>query len=123
MRRNGGNALNVVIIVVSLLLAVVFLATGLSKAAGGNVANKQATRLGIPMNAYRGIGFAEIAAAVGLVLGLWWRPVGIVAAAVLVAITVGATVVHRRIGDPPKASIPVLILGVLALLDFILLVS
>lgn len=115
--------MNVVIIVVSLLLAIAFLATGWPKVTAGKMARKQARHLGITVNTYRGIGFAEIAAAVGLIIGLWWRPLGIVAAAGLVVIAVGATIVHRRVGDPPKDSTPALVLGFLALLDFILLVS
>jgi uncharacterized membrane protein YphA (DoxX/SURF4 family) len=42
---------------------------------------------------------AEIAGAAGLVVGLLWWPLGVVAAACLIAYFLGATVAHLRVGD------------------------
>ena len=112
-----------VVVVVSLLLAVAFLVMGWPKAAAHPAARERARHLRVPPGAYRAIGIAEMAAAIGLVIGLWWRPLGVAAAAGLVVITVGATVAHRRVGDPPVAATPALVLGFPALLVFIVLAA
>jgi len=123
MRRDGGNAVNVVIIILSLLLAVAFIATGWPKAVANRTAQGQAEHLRVPMGGYRALGVVEIAAALGLILGLWWRPVGLLASGGLVVLMVGATIAHRRVGDAPSAAVPALVLGLVALLDFILIVT
>lgn len=115
--------MNVIIIILSLLLAVAFIATGWPKAVANSTARSQAEHLGVPMNGYRVLGFVELAAALGLILGLWWRPVGLIATGGLVVLMVGATVAHRRVDDPPSAAVPALVLGAAALLDFILIVT
>ncbi|GAA4913243.1 DoxX-like protein [Stackebrandtia albiflava] len=115
--------MTVVIIIVSLLLAVAFLATGLPKVTGKDAARRQAEHLGVPFGGYRAIGWLETAAAVALVVGLWWEWLAVVASIGLVLLMIGAVVAHRRAGDPTKAATPSIALGLLALLNLVLLIA
>jgi hypothetical protein len=45
------------------------------------------------------LGLLELAATVGLLLGLFWAPIGIAAAAGATLYFVGAVVAHLRVGD------------------------
>lgn len=47
----------------------------------------------------RFIGLAELAAAGGLIAGLFWRPIGIAAAAGFAVLLVGAVGFHAKAGD------------------------
>ncbi|MET0909535.1 MAG: DoxX family protein [Ilumatobacteraceae bacterium] len=49
----------------------------------------------------RVLGFVELTASVGLVVGLFWAPIGVAAAAGLVVFFLGAMIAHIRVGDPP----------------------
>ncbi|MFD5752500.1 DoxX family protein [Streptomyces sp. NPDC127033] len=86
--------------VLSVLLALASLAAGLPKAQlKGDVPAGLQSHMGLSAGLVRFIGLAELAAAVGLVVGLFWQPLGI-AAAIGFAITMaGAIVFHTRAGD------------------------
>jgi uncharacterized membrane protein YphA (DoxX/SURF4 family) len=56
----------------------------------------------IPWQRYRLIGVAELAAAAGVLAGLWWHPLGLAAAAGMAFLLVGALITHRRAGDHDK---------------------
>ncbi len=45
-------------------------------------------------------------AAVGVVSGLWWHPIGVAAAAGMAALLIGALISHRRAGDSGKDTVP-----------------
>lgn len=64
---------------------------------------EEAAHLGLPTGGYRLVGVAELAGAVGLVVGLFWAPPGIAAAGGLVLLMIGALVTHLRVGDRPAA--------------------
>ncbi|MFF1464292.1 DoxX family protein [Streptomyces sp. NPDC058330] len=53
------------------------------------------------------LGIAQAAGAGGLVVGLWWGPLGIAAAVGLALYFIGAVTTHLRVGDykgaPPAA--------------------
>ncbi|MFO1537545.1 MAG: DoxX family protein [Actinomycetota bacterium] len=53
----------------------------------------------VPVRWLPGLATLEGAAAVGIVVGLWWAPLGIAAAAGAVGYFVGAVVAHVRVGD------------------------
>lgn len=87
-------------VVLSVILALVSLGAGLPKALlQGEMPAQLEEHLGISQNLVRFVGLAEVAAAVGLVIGIWWHPLGIAAAAGLVIVFGGATVMHARAGD------------------------
>ena len=57
-----------------------------------------AANFGIPWPRYRLVGVAELAAA-GVVIGLWWHPLGVAAAAGMALLLLGALITHRRAED------------------------
>jgi uncharacterized membrane protein YphA (DoxX/SURF4 family) len=71
---------------------------------------QSATHLGIPWNRYRLIGAAELAAAAGILIGLWWHPLGVAAAAGMAMLLLGAVITHRRAADNAKETAPALVI-------------
>ncbi len=68
-------------ITISLLLAAACLLPAVGKLTGNPKMRQSAAHFGIPWSRYRLIGVAELAAAAGVVTGLWWHPLGVAAAA------------------------------------------
>ncbi|MEC3982237.1 DoxX family protein [Amycolatopsis sp. H20-H5] len=101
-------------VVMSLMLAALFLALGTAKLLKQADMVARTTHLGYSAKTCQLIGALEIAAAAGLVAGLFWRPLGIAAAVGLVALLVGATISHRRAGDGPKEVFPSVWVGLVA---------
>jgi len=58
-----------------------------------------AAHVGFGVAGYRAIGALEIAAALGLVAGRSWLPLGAASATGVVLLMVGAVVAHARAGD------------------------
>jgi uncharacterized membrane protein YphA (DoxX/SURF4 family) len=96
-------------IAVSLLLATACLVPAAAKLLGHPKMQKSAAHFGIPWRRYRLIGVAELAAAAGVLAGLWWHPLGIAAAAGMVVLLIGALVTHRRALDSAKEMAPALL--------------
>jgi uncharacterized membrane protein YphA (DoxX/SURF4 family) len=57
------------------------------------------TRLGVPMSWLPWLGLLEIAGAIGLLVGIAWRPIGIAAGVGVVLYFVGAVIAHLRKDD------------------------
>ena len=57
---------------------------------------------------YRLIGVVELAAA-GILIGLWWHPLGLAAAAGMAVLLIGALITHRRALDSAKEMAPALL--------------
>jgi uncharacterized membrane protein YphA (DoxX/SURF4 family) len=55
--------------------------------------------IGLPLQYFPLLAACEFAGAVGLVIGIWWPPIGIAAGIGLVLYFVGAVVSHLRVGD------------------------
>jgi len=68
-----------------------------------------AAHFGIPWPCYRLIGVAELAAAAGILIGLWRHPLGVAAAAGMALLLLGALITHRRTADSGKETAPTLI--------------
>jgi DoxX-like family len=100
--------------VISLLLAAMFLGVGTVKLVGIEWSLNHARRLGYPVRVWRGIGALEVAAALGLVVGLFVAPLGVAAAAGSVLLMVGAVISHLRVGDGPDHYLLPAVLAVLA---------
>ena len=101
--------------IVSGLLVLAFLGAGAGKVAANKMAQEQAAHSGFSVAAYRRIGALELAGAIGLLVGLWWAPLGVAAGIGLVLLMAGAVVVHVRLKDPVKLAAPAAVLGLLAL--------
>ena len=96
-------------VTVSLLLIAVCLIPAAPKLAGHPKMRESATHFGIPWRRYRLIGVAEIAAAAGVLIGLFWRPAGLLAAAGMILLLVGALIAHRRARDSVREALPALL--------------
>ena len=79
-------------ITISLLLAAACLLPAVGKLTGNPKMRQSAAHFGIPWSRYRLIGVAELAAAAGVVIGLWWHPLG-------VADSSGQTAGHSTCGE------------------------
>ncbi len=96
-------------VTVSLLLAAACLLPAAGKLLGHPKMRHAAAHFGIPWPRYRLIGVAELAAAGGVLAGLWWHPVGLAAAAGMVLLLLGALITHRLAADSGKETAPALI--------------
>jgi len=100
---------------ISLLLAAACLLPAAAKLTGQPKMRKSAAHFGIPWPRYRLIGLAELAAAAGILIGLWWHPLGVAAAAGMALLLLGAIVTHRKAADSVKDMVPALVGLVLTL--------
>jgi uncharacterized membrane protein YphA (DoxX/SURF4 family) len=98
-----------VFVFLSLLLAAACVLPGSAKLLAHPRMRKAAAHFGIPWRRYRLIGIAELAAAAGVLIGLWWHPLGVAAAAGMVLLLTGALLTHRRAGDSAKEAAPALL--------------
>ena len=89
-------------VALSLLLVAVCAVPGLGKLSSQPRIVATAGHFHIPWARYRMLGFAELAAALGVLAGLVWPPIGIAAAFGMAVLLVGALVMHRRAGDSLK---------------------
>jgi uncharacterized membrane protein YphA (DoxX/SURF4 family) len=96
----------------SLLLAAACLLPAVGKLLGHPKMRQSAAHFRIPWPRYRLIGVAELAAAAGVLIGLWWHPLGVAAAAGMALLLLGAVITHRNTADSVKEMAP----AVLALL-------
>lgn len=86
-------------VTVSILLALVLLASGVMKVRRAPAVVANLARVGIPERVIPGLGALEIAATLGLLIGLLWWPIGLAAAIGSVAYFIGAIVTHLRARD------------------------
>ena len=113
--------MNIALWVLTSLLAVAFLASGLSKIVGQREAMIAKTPYveDFPQGAVRLIGAVEVLGALGLVLPAIFDVATTLvplAAIGLAAIMIGAVVVHLRRGDGLAAAVPALVLAALSAL-------
>jgi uncharacterized membrane protein YphA (DoxX/SURF4 family) len=96
-------------VTISLLLAAVCLLPAAGKILGQPKMRQSAAHFGISWPRYRLIGVAELAAAAGVLIGLWWHPLGLAAAAGMALLLLGALITHRRAADNGKEMAPALL--------------
>ncbi|MDX8140583.1 DoxX family protein [Lentzea sp. BCCO 10_0061] len=101
-------------LVLSALLAVAFIGAGVSKVMKVPAMVAAAETHGFTADGYRNIGLLEVAGAAGLLIGLWWAPLGIAAALGLTLLMAGAVIVHVRAGDKVAETVPAVVLTLLA---------
>ena len=102
-------------VTISLLLAVACLLPAAGKLTGQPRMRQSAAHFGISWSRYRLIGVAELAAAAGILIDLWWHPLGVAAAAGMAVLLLGAIVTHRKAADSVKDMVPALVGLVLTL--------
>src|ERR1700746_1790718 len=93
-------------VTISLLLAAACLLPAAGKRAGQPKKRETAAHCGVPSPRYRLIGVPELAAAAGILIGLWWHPLGLAAAAGMALLLLGAIIAHRRAADSAREMAP-----------------
>ncbi|MGW1783740.1 DoxX family protein [Streptomyces sp. NPDC002143] len=101
--------------VLSVVLALVFLGSGAAKLVGTTALEESARMLHISHRLHVAVGLLEIGAAAGLVVGLWWRPLQVSAAAGLALLMLGAVGYHVRAHDSARNTAVPAVLCLLAL--------
>jgi hypothetical protein len=91
---------------VASLLAIVLAALGVAKLLALAPMRAAAAHVGVSVDGYRAIGALEVAAALGLVVGRSWFPLGAASAGGVVLLMVGAVVAHARAGDSVRNWVP-----------------
>ncbi|MGK8488149.1 DoxX family protein [Nocardia asiatica] len=96
-------------VVLALVSAVFFAVIGAAKALGAPSMRERAAHVGYTVAAYRAIGCAEMAGALGLLLGIWCQELGVGAGIGLLLLLIGAVVVHVRTGDGVREFAPAVV--------------
>ncbi|HEV8175705.1 MAG TPA: DoxX family protein [Actinoplanes sp.] len=96
-------------ITLSVLLVAVCIIPAAAKLAGHSKMRHAAAHFGIAWRRYRLIGVAELAAVAGVLVGLVWRPAGLLAAGGMILLLLGALITHRRAHDNVREALPALL--------------
>jgi uncharacterized membrane protein YphA (DoxX/SURF4 family) len=112
--------MQIAVIVLSVLLAAVFVASALFKVVRNPTGADAAYDLGYPIRLWRVVGWLEIVGALGLLVGLFYRPAGEAAAVLLIALMLVLVLSHLRVKAPPAKLGTPLALGALAALTLLL---
>jgi uncharacterized membrane protein YphA (DoxX/SURF4 family) len=102
--------------IVSSLLALVLIASAGGKLAKSPQVATVMTTVGFPQDKLWLLAAAEIAGVVGLVIGLFWWPIGLAAAVGVILYFIGALGAHLRVKDKNFAGALVLLLAAVAAL-------
>jgi hypothetical protein len=100
-------------IVLSVLLAALFLALGVAKLLALAPMRKLAADAGFSVRAYRGIGALEVAGAAGILLGLVVPILGGLAGTGLLLLLTGALITHVRNRDGLRELAPAVVCALL----------
>lgn len=99
---------------ITTMTAAIFLAAAWVKFAEDEHAMQTRDRLAIQPAAYRLIGVCEVAGAVGALVGLAVRPLGVAALGGLVLVALGACAAQVKLHNPASAARPAILALVLA---------
>lgn len=94
-------------IVISVLLAVLLVLSAFIKLTRRQPFVQGYLRVGVPEDKLRYLAMILLAGAAGLIIGLWWPPVGIAAAAGLLCYFAAAVTAHLRASDGQNTPTPV----------------
>lgn len=109
----------VVTVVVTVLLAALLTFAALRKLTHSVDVVESYRQAGVPENKLNYLAAVLLVGATGLLLGLWWAPLGVAAAAGVVGYFLVAIVFHVRSGDTAHVRTPI-VLAALAALDLVL---
>jgi DoxX-like protein len=96
------------LLTLSVLLAIGCLVPGVAKISGQPRMRAAAAHFAISWQQYQLIGVAELAAAAGVLSGLLWRPIGLLAGLCMAVLLGGALVAHARARDSGAHVVPAL---------------
>jgi uncharacterized membrane protein YphA (DoxX/SURF4 family) len=86
-------------VIIGIVLAVALVGSGMGKITKAKSIVDSITSLGVPPGLLPFLAACEIAGALGLIVGIWWRPLGIAAAVGVVLYFIGAVGAHLRKRD------------------------
>ncbi|HEV8560396.1 MAG TPA: DoxX family protein [Actinophytocola sp.] len=86
-------------VILSALLAPVLLVLGSAKVIRHPMMQQNARHLGFSVSGFQLVGAVELAGGVGLILGLFWTPLGVAASVGLVLLLAGGAFAHARVRD------------------------
>lgn len=89
-------------IILTALLALLFLATGGGKLAGAASSHAIRDSINVPAPQWRVIGVVEYAIVVVLIAGIWFVPLSIAGSLGVVAVMIGAILSRVRAGGPQR---------------------
>jgi hypothetical protein len=108
------TAMLIAYLVVGGLLALGVLASASAQIARNKTILQNMAHLGVPLGMLPFLATCLIAGAAGLVIGVWYAPLGLAAAGGLVLYFVGAVIAHLRKGDAKGMPAPLLFLALSA---------
>lgn len=102
------------VILSAVVLVAAFATLGTAKVAAHPAMVSRAEHVGFGAGSYRVIGSLELAGALGVLVGLAWRPLGVAAALGLVMLMLGAVIAHLRARAATVELAPALLFGAVA---------
>jgi hypothetical protein len=96
--------------IIGVILAAVLVVSARAKLIKEERVTTGMTGIGVPLGWFPFLAACEIAGALGLLIGLWYAPLGIAAAAGLVLYFIGAVITHLRARDFKGAPTPAVVL-------------
>jgi hypothetical protein len=115
--------MHIAVVFLSVLLAVEFAFTAITKVVGTGTSRTNAAHLGISMRLSRFIGIAELAAVVGLLAGIAVKPLSIMTAAAIVLLMAGAVGYHLKARDSGVKLLPAAVTGLAAVALVVLTIA
>ncbi|WP_181720249.1 DoxX family protein [Nocardia gipuzkoensis] len=100
-------------VVVAVVMSVVLVVSAGAKFTRPRRMVEQMSTLELPFAMLPFLGVAQIAGAGGLIIGVWWGPLGVAAAICLTLYFIGAVAAHVRVGDT-KGTPPAAVLAIVA---------
>ena len=114
--------MHVASIILSVVLALELAFTGSIKVLNTKMAQDNAAHLGVSTQRFRLIGVAELAAVVGLLAGIFIKPLAIVTAAAVCLLMAGALGYHAKARDKVPAMLPAIVTEIAAIAVLVLTV-
>jgi len=97
-------------IILSALLTLAFLGAGVGKLRRAEPVTGTLESLGVTPGLQKTIGALEVLGAFGVLVGLWFRPLGVAAAVGLAFMMIGAVLFHLRARDTMNNTVGALVL-------------
>lgn len=111
--------MHIALVIVTVLLSIVLVGSAGAKLAKAKQIVESMSTVGVPLSSLPWLAAAEIAGAIGLIVGLYWWPIGLAAAIGVVLYFVGAVIAHLRVNDAKNVA-PAAVLGVVAVAELLL---
>ncbi|MEI6496115.1 MAG: DoxX family protein [Actinomycetota bacterium] len=112
--------MTITLVVTATLLGLAAAGSGLAKITKQPALIENLSHVGVREQQVPLLGVLEVAGAIGLLVGIWARPLGIAASIGLACYFLGAVIAHLRKGQGMKETAPALVLFALAVVVVVL---